>query len=66
MSRALLARIARVEAARSAHRGALIIAGADRAECDEQLRQAEAAGRVTGREPVLILTGVPRSHGSNP
>jgi hypothetical protein len=66
MSRNLLSRIARLEAVRSARKGeALIIVGTDRAECDEQLRQAEAAGRVAGREPVLILTGVPRSHGSN-
>ena len=65
MSRALLTRVARLEA-RSAHKGeALVIVGMDRAECDAQLRQAEAAGRVTGREPVLILTGVPRSNGSN-
>jgi hypothetical protein len=65
MSRVLLTLIARLEAAKSAQGRGSVLLGADRAECNVHLRQAGAAGRVTGREPVLIVTGVPHSRGGS-
>jgi hypothetical protein len=61
MSRALMRRLARLEAGSAGPLSPVIINGADRADCDEQIQQARDAGRITGREPVLILVGIPRT-----
>jgi hypothetical protein len=37
-----------------------IIIAADREEADRRLAEIEASGHVLGRDPLLILTGVPR------
>jgi len=61
MSRTLLSRLARVEASRAVAMKPLVIVGADQAECNERLKQADTDRQAIGRKPVLILTGVPRS-----
>jgi hypothetical protein len=61
MSRTLLRRLARLEAGRAGPLSPVIITGLDRAECDAQMQHAREAGRITGREPVLILVGISRT-----
>jgi hypothetical protein len=60
MSRTLLKRLSRLEAGRAGPPSPVIITGMDRGDCDMQMQQAREAGRITGREPVLILVGIPR------
>ena len=41
-------------------RGPIMIVGGDVAECQMRLREIEAAGGLSGREPRFIITGVQR------
>jgi hypothetical protein len=39
----------------------ITIVGADKAECHRRLEEIEAAGELTGREPLFLMTGVKRA-----
>jgi hypothetical protein len=58
MNRNLHTRLERLETAK-ADALPLIIAGTDLAECEAELARLTAEGRMTGRSPILVVTGVP-------
>ncbi len=56
----LARRLSRLEQARrdAAPREAIIVLAVHRADADKQLAAHGVAGRLTGRNPVLVVTGV--------
>jgi hypothetical protein len=61
MNRSTINRIRRLESTeRSTSFQAVIVTATDRADAERQLAELAEAGRYTGREPTIILTGAPR------
>jgi hypothetical protein len=58
MNRNLHARLEKLETAETDAQP-YIIAGCDLAECEEELARLTGEGRMAGRSPILVVTGVP-------
>jgi hypothetical protein len=62
MNRNLRTRLEKLETAETDAQP-YIIAGCDIAECEAELARLTADGRMVGRSPVLVVTGVPGPDG---
>jgi hypothetical protein len=62
MNRNLSARLDKLETAETDAQP-YIVAGTDLAECEAELARLTAEGRMVGRKPILVATGVPRADG---
>ena len=63
MSRSINLRLGRLEARSVAAKpkAALVIVARDERDAARQLADLRENGRATGREPLIVLTGVPRA-----